>query len=263
MFRAVIRSLSLLLFAVSLHAQSATGMYSGTFSVYIVLPAGCTNITSFSYSGSVTALVTQSGSGLAAEFIMTNPTFVKNEGGICTGFRPWAWDGAAHLDNGKLTNGNVSGNFIMFGVDPSITGTFSNSTMTIRGKNSGRGVSFDMTRTSTTVKPLVSFGYSRTRASETGNATLHWMTAGATSVSIAWAGTQGLFGEAPVGGPSTNTQTLTATGPSGTTTAKTIVKVALIVDPESSSPSRRGHRAAGRRQPPPRLLHAQEPRRHG
>ena len=88
MFRAVIRSLSLLLFAVSLHAQSATGIYSGTFSVYIILPPGCTNITSFSYSGSVTAVVTQSGSGLAAEFIMTNPTFVKNEGGICTGYRP-------------------------------------------------------------------------------------------------------------------------------------------------------------------------------
>lgn len=223
---AIVAAVSVLVLAGSLHAQSATGMYSGTFTVFVTLPPGCTNISSFSYSGHIEGQVIQSGSNLAATFIMSDPTFVKNENGICTGFRPSSWDGGGYFTSGKVSNGAVSANFIMFGIDPPVEGTVSGSTFSVHGKNSGKGLSFQMTRTSTTVLPLIAFGNSRPGVAM-GPANIYWTTAGATTVSIRWTSFSSLFGEFAGLPRETNTYFLTATGPTGTATATTTVKVAL------------------------------------
>jgi hypothetical protein len=202
-------------------------MYSGTFTVFIVLPPGCTNITSFSYSGRIDGQVIQTGGKLAATFILSNPTSLKNESGICTPFRASTWDGTGYFEDGTISNGAISADFVMHGIDPPVRGTFSGSTLTVSARNSGKGMSFDMTRTSMTVAPLISFGNTRSGPA-LGTAAVHWMTAGATSVAIEWTGFSTLFGGFVALPPGTYTYKLNAIGPTGTATATTTVKMAMI-----------------------------------
>src|SRR4026208_2105475 len=108
MLRAVIgrvcfAGLLILFPAVPLLAQTLSGMYRGTYTAFIILPPGCTNITSFSHSGTIFGSLTPTGNKFTGNFLVSNVTFVKNEGGICSGFSPAPWDGGTTISSGSIS----------------------------------------------------------------------------------------------------------------------------------------------------------------
>ena len=190
--------------------------------------SGCT----FTFSGTLDASVTQSGGSLKGTFLLSYYQFFKVEGGSCVGVdRPAP--AAMTFESGKFNNnGSVSGDLILFGLHPPFKGTLNASTFSgaTDGSASNKArISFQLTRISTQVLPLISASYVRDRPTATGSAWLSWASSGATAVFIGGTQPLTLFGHFQFGMPATRTFTLSATAANGLTgtTAVTILTARL------------------------------------
>lgn len=230
----------LMLLTFPILAQSMTGTYRGTYT-YSWPQAACT----FTFTGQMDASVTQSGRDLRGSIVISHFQYPTTDG-LCKALKP-AEPGILGLEDGRNDNGVVGGDLIVLGLHPPFRGTFNGTTWSGSTQGTGSGnftarISFELTRISTDVRPVVTVLHFRNHATATGGASMYWASAGATTVRLGAEGSLGPFGHFHYNNvPATKVFTLTATGSNGlTASASTTIVTARLPDPDvvlSASPA--------------------------
>lgn len=208
-------------------ASTLTGSYSGTYSAIDDVSEYCSNISTISYSGSLTGSFVQAGKAIRGEVMPTGMKDARpNEQRICTVVDD---EPVLIIFSGSIEGNEITG--LVWDEDPESPEPFfaaiSGTTIAGMAGEQGDEGHFTLSRTSTTPAPLVlDFDASPDHIQPGGSASLSWIVKHATSVWIdSRVGLRPAVGSVAVSPPVTTTYTLTAKGEGGTATATETVTV--------------------------------------
>lgn len=210
-------------------ASDFGGTYAGSYDEADNDGLFCFNVGTLSYSDAASLSIVQSGNDISGALIFQNPLQISSDGfGNCAIIQVsqevlplYGTVSGSTLNLTTPIGGTVAAFNVTFG-SGSVTGTIQDSF--------GDAASFNATRTAGPAPPAINTFKATPAEIVTGDSTtLAWSTSNATSVSIDnGIGTQLPSGSLTVTPPQTTTYTLTATGPTGSGTAKTTV---IVVPP--------------------------------
>ncbi|HET8796630.1 MAG TPA: hypothetical protein VFO89_03020 [Thermoanaerobaculia bacterium] len=214
-------------------AGTITGTYSGTYSITeFPRQFPCKNLTSFSYSGALSASLLQAGPRVSAILEMANlKDDLHDEDNNCTIVDKGAERAGLMA---TLAGNTLTGAIVTEGGLP-VTATVNGETISGTGSDAEANVTFTMTRIATALSPVVlDFDADPTSIRSGEASTLSWTVFNALSVSIDHGvGTRAPVDTIVVFPPSTTTYALTATGSNAATaTARMTVIVRAADAPE-------------------------------
>jgi hypothetical protein len=204
-----------------------SGTYQGTYSETNNETSFCLNIGSLTFDGAASVSIVQAGNAISGSLTIEDALDVVQDG----------FGGCQVVDVGEQTLplfGNVSGNTLTLilplggGVVDAFTVNFAADMLTGTVDDSfGDTLSFSTAKLAVARSTVVrSFSAAPTSILAGQSATLSWSTSDATTVTIDnGLGTQPVSGSVTVSPASTTIYTLTATGPAGSVSARTVVIV--------------------------------------
>lgn len=208
-------------------ASTMTGAYSGTYQSVEDVSEQCANMTTLSYSGSLTGNLLQLGDALSGPFVADGVKVVRpDQSHHCT--IESKTGGEAIYFSGTISGNTISGFAGAMDDDLSpFTATISGNTISGSSDSGGDHTTFTLTRTSSVPAPLIlGFAAKPANIQPGKSAVLSWATTNAAGVLL----DQGI-GPRPASGSlrvspfATTTYTLTAKGPGGTATSQATVTV--------------------------------------
>ncbi|HSP15887.1 MAG TPA: hypothetical protein VLV78_14160 [Thermoanaerobaculia bacterium] len=210
-------------------ASDLSGTYTGQYNEVDDVSEDCKDTSTFTFSGSMTMQLAQSGSSLAGTFTRTGVKHLASSHGTCTvvdeddGVHP-----ISATVNGNVITGTVAD---ADGKLTSLAAAVSGTTIAGTVDDVHDHMAFSVTKggSGPTAPAVVSFGASPA-AIQTGQVSmLAWVTSNATSVTIDnGVGSQPAIGSTVVQPSATTTYTLTASNSSGSATAAATVTVSGV-----------------------------------